>query len=399
MRLGAKPASILLMLSIVSPAAVAEKKADPSSASYGASDQPSSSGETLNGVQPLTRAEGATILRVAFQSTRHRDHRLDCSHFVHDLYERSGFPYQYASSSDLYAGIEEFERVRTPQAGDLAVWRGHVGIVVDPAQKSFYSVLHSGPDLNYYDSPYWKRRGTPRFFRYVEAASEPVRHNDISNTIRVARLNSAVSTSAHVNSKSDTNAHPQNSAREVEVDDRLPEIAQQSNERESSAAAAENRATRVAPEILIVNSRPKIEQITAAFLNATADSESRLRNLDIVNPEVAPESVIVFGNFQIAKLHVSGSQGWVDVHIDEVLTISNGEVNRHRGTERQRWFLAREKKQWVLTPAVNAIYLPQSSAERIFSHQLAQLTEEKRNNRNSEKAQLAQVLSILFETH
>ena len=30
----------------------------------------------------------------------------DCSHLVHAIYERAGFPYRYASSSDLYAGVQ-----------------------------------------------------------------------------------------------------------------------------------------------------------------------------------------------------------------------------------------------------------------------------------------------------
>src|ERR1035438_8951496 len=33
----------------------------------------------------------------------------DCSHLVHAIYERAGFPYAYASSSDLYVGVEGFQ--------------------------------------------------------------------------------------------------------------------------------------------------------------------------------------------------------------------------------------------------------------------------------------------------
>src|SRR5579863_7667766 len=85
--------------------------------------------QNLAGSKPLTPAEGLAILGAALDSRHHAEFLSDCSHFVHGLYERAGFPYDYASSVELYAGIAEFQRVASPQSGDLAVWRGHAGIV------------------------------------------------------------------------------------------------------------------------------------------------------------------------------------------------------------------------------------------------------------------------------
>ena len=115
----------------------------------------------------LARTEGrkilATIPRVDIES----ESETDCSHLVHDVYEQAGFPYDYVTSRELYIGSTNFTRVRVPQAGDLVVWRGHVGIVIDPKQHSFFSFVRSGPDTQFYDSPYWRLRGNARFFRYV----------------------------------------------------------------------------------------------------------------------------------------------------------------------------------------------------------------------------------------
>ena len=122
----------------------------------------------------LTVSDGLAILG-ALDSRRHADFNSDCSHLVHELYGRAGFPYRYASSSDLYIGVDEFRRVGRPQPGDLAVWQGHAGIVIDPTQHSFFSVLSSGPGVDSYDSPYWKQRGRPRFFRYVRPRESLVR--------------------------------------------------------------------------------------------------------------------------------------------------------------------------------------------------------------------------------
>ena len=129
----------------------------------------------------VTRAEGQEIVRVAMHSRHVAHSRYDCSHFVHGTYQRAGFPYTYASSTELYDGDAEFRRVTHPQPGDLAVWPGHAGIVVDPARHSFLSVLHNGPGVDRYDSKYWRRRGRPRFFRYVEASSREVLSSSVRN--------------------------------------------------------------------------------------------------------------------------------------------------------------------------------------------------------------------------
>jgi cell wall-associated NlpC family hydrolase len=116
---------------------------------------------------PLTLDEGLAIISAALDSRHHAKFKSDCSHFVHGLYDRAGFHYTYAPSADLYAGIEGFERVTNPQPGDLAVWRSHAGIVINPSQHSFFSLLRSGAGVASYDSLYWRTKGRPRFFRYV----------------------------------------------------------------------------------------------------------------------------------------------------------------------------------------------------------------------------------------
>ena len=119
----------------------------------------------------LTAREGKIIVNAAFEPDRWADRQPDCSHLAHDVYTRAGYPYPYARSIDLYVGIRSFVRVTKPQPGDLIVWRGHVGMVVDPAQHSFYSSVRSGLRTNLYNAPEWKARGTARFYRYAATKS------------------------------------------------------------------------------------------------------------------------------------------------------------------------------------------------------------------------------------
>ena len=93
---------------------------------------------------------------------------------MHAIYLQAGFPYPYASSSDLYDGADDFQRVTRPQPGDLVVWAGHVGIVVNPAQRAFFSRLRSGPGVDAYDAQYWKQRGQVKFYRYIKSAPSHV---------------------------------------------------------------------------------------------------------------------------------------------------------------------------------------------------------------------------------
>jgi cell wall-associated NlpC family hydrolase len=129
--------------------------------------------------ESLNTDERLAILSAVLDVRRRANLRSDCSHLIHTLYERAGFPYEYASSTDLYAGIDEFRRVTAPQPGDLVVWRGHAGIVTNAAHHSFFSLLHSGPEVDSYDSPYWKRRGRPRFFRYIKTDARGVRSTSL----------------------------------------------------------------------------------------------------------------------------------------------------------------------------------------------------------------------------
>lgn len=123
----------------------------------------------------LTREEGLALVDTAFEK-RFRT-TPDCSHFVHSVYNRAGYPFQYAPADDLYSGIPEFRYVKHPQPGDLVVWHGHAGIVVDPPRHVFFSVLSTGLKTDSYNSKYWKQRGRARFFRYRKNLRQTLENN------------------------------------------------------------------------------------------------------------------------------------------------------------------------------------------------------------------------------
>jgi hypothetical protein len=383
MQFHAKGALLLLLFCQAGiPAVLAQQKADSNGAYLVTREPVTREDPDLHdaaGLRPLTLDEGLAILGAALDSRHHPVSTADCSHLVHALYERAGFYYAYASSTDLYAGIDEFHRVTNSQPGDLAVWRGHVGIVVNPVQHSFFSLLRSGPAVESYDSPYWKRRGRPRFLRYVVASE----NGALAGSLRTANMTL-------------------NNNGEAEESSEGP-LSDATEETSRKAFSNANRATKSAmnatnPPVPVVHSvQPKPDQIDAAFLQSCADSEENLRGRDLFK---SAQPVIVFEHFAVGKVHITGNQGWAEVQIDEVLFFVDGKAEARKGSERQRWPLTRrDQRSWELTPSRGTIYIPQPTAVRILSHQLAQLTEDSTNRaaKPQQKAELARVLDSLLQ--
>ena len=383
MRFHAKGALLFLLLYVTAACvAFAQEKRASSNGAYRVARETPNLQQKQIASRALSVSEGLAILGAALDSRHSQaDFSADCSHFVHGLYERAGFPYEYGSSSDLYAGIDEFRRVASPQPGDLAVWRGHAGIVVNPDQHSFFSVLRSGPGVDSYDSPYWKQRGQPRFFRYIKQ----VPSGAVSTSIKSVNWQPIVVNDAE--------------RYESVLDGRVPGISEAYASRTASSArlAESQPAHSETPRVVVLTSvRPKSDQVSAAFLQACSASEEMLRGRNLFK---SAQSLVVFDQFEVKKVHISGNQGWIEVQIDELVSLTGGRVEGHQQSERQRWTLRRiGNKSWTLTPLRDAIYLPRQKAERILAHQLAQLTEDASDNtsENQQKVELARLLDVLF---
>ncbi len=146
--------TVVLFLAVLSPALM-----------YGAAAPGPSPILDVNPTPQPVSIVSPTELLLSLGMQIHRTH-LDCSHLVNYLYDVAGYRYTYAESRRLYSGVSGFRRTSRPEPGDLIVWRGHVGIVVDPQEHSFLSALRTGVKVARYDSRYWRGRGRPRFLRY-----------------------------------------------------------------------------------------------------------------------------------------------------------------------------------------------------------------------------------------
>jgi hypothetical protein len=161
----------------------------------------------------------------------------------------------------------------------------------------------------------------------------------------------------------------------------------------AKAAPTEPHNTTTPHPVVVNASKPQPVQVRDAFLQACKDQDPHLRGQDLFH---SAQSVVVYDQLQVKKVHISGNAGWAEVQIDEPISVSEKQVRKH--TEHQRWALARNGfTTWELTPARNTIYLTQSTAARLLADQLAQLTATDSADTAQQKAELARLLDALLE--
>jgi hypothetical protein len=285
-------------------------------------------GDRLSSAEPstarlLTSAEGRALIDFARQHPI-ADQAPDCSHLVHQTLNDAGLVYQYATSFEIFAGIPQFQRVRHPQAGDLIVWPGHVGLVVDPHQTTFFSSTGSGPRTDQYTSDYWRHRGYPRFYRYLVTGT----------TELAARL--------HVEKQSS------DTAIDADVDDRP-----RPGDRSYIAEAPEF------PEkiqIVSEHASPTKLDIEEAVSELTDVSASAL---DAAQRKSMP--VIFVRSWKVDKVKLKGDQGWVQLRVQSSDERNPDGTWKKSRVQKLRCELRRDQAGWVLFPPLDRLYVTAQS--------------------------------------
>jgi hypothetical protein len=325
------------------------------SAALGQNVQPASA-ETA-GPRPIARTEGRRIL--ATIPTVDAESETDCSHLVHDVYEQAGFPYDYVSSRELYIGSStNFKRVRVPQAGDLVVWRGHVGMVIDPKEHSFFSFVRSGPDTQFYDSPYWRSRGIARFFRYL--TEQPLRSG---RTLQAT--SHADQQLLHAASRSSENRPPS----------RLPKPSPASSSNSAPAAETASLATVETPQeivLQIAGKNPSPDEVAAAFVEINQNSSESLRTRGLNS---LGKPMIVYREVRVSEIQIKGKRGTALVRIDSFCAPPNAQTGSQLRWKEQPLEFEKTKRGWVMRPIQEAAYVKRELALQALSARLAELAQ------------------------
>jgi hypothetical protein len=260
-----------------------------------------------------------------------------------------------------------------PQAGDLIVWPGHAGIVVNPAQHTFYSALRSGFGVQPYDSVYWRGRGRPRFFRYIKARPSQV---------LAARRVSGLKPTGLSSSERDRGAAD---AASVATED--------SNDESVAPAETVPALTRVPASVKF--SRPKAELIRAALVEhyqSPATTSSSQPQVDISQP------VAAFDRFDVQKVHVKGDIGWAQIHFHGLVELNARDTRSAKPRDTQRFMMRRaDADGWELILPGDAAYWPRDVAVKVLARQLATLADSGSAGKPAQKLLLARWLNTLLE--
>jgi hypothetical protein len=348
------------------------------SAALGQNVRPASA-ET-SGPRPIARAEGRKILATIPTIDAGSESETDCSHLVHDIYEQAGFPYDYVSSRELYIGSTNFTRVRAPQAGDLVVWRGHVGIVIDPKEHSFFSSVRSGPDAQFYDSPYWRSRGIARFFRYV--TEKPLRSGRTLEATRHADQQPFPAAS-----RSSENRPPS----------RLPKPAPAPASNSAPAAETSSSATVETPREIVLQvarKNPSPDEVAAAFVEMNQESGESLRTHSLNS---LGKPIVVYREVRVSAIQIKGKRGTALVRIESLGAPPNTQTGSQPRWQEQSLEFEKTKRGWVMSPIQEAAYVKREVALQILSARLAELAQntDTTPEQEREQKQIIRFLNLL----
>src|SRR5215471_4960864 len=344
----------------------------------------------------LTVEEGRTIADASLQQEQPEPGTLDCSHIIHQIYTDAGFDYPYASSFELFAGDENFTRVRYPRAGDLIVWPGHVGIVVDPAQHNFSSLVSTGFDVQDYDSAYWRTRGRPRFYRYRVQEGATLTATKIrtpSQTLNANRPPNAGTLIAGRSPEKDSALNrPPNVASDRTVLVYGPALPDEVTE---AATPFEMPASAV----VTVGNKPPTPDEVAAGISELNDAAGNLLRRD--DPFKAGSPLVIVEQFSVARMSIKRDHGWAHLQIDSKVSINGGTIQRKPRRENVRWELRRTPIGWEDVTPLDRTYVPHDVAVKDLSAQLAKLTQSDgaavhQGTVLRQESQLASLLSALL---
>ena len=246
--------------------------------------------------------------------------------------------------------------MRLPQAGDLVVWRGHVGIVIDPKEHSFFSSVRSGPDTQFYDSPYWRSRGIARFFRYV--TEKPLRSG---RTLEATRH--ADQQPLQAASRSSENRPPSRPPK--------PALAPASNS--APAAETSSSATVETPREIVLQvarKNPSPDEVVAAFVEMNQDSGESLRTRSLNSPG---RSIIVYRELRVSAVQIKGKRGTALLRIESLGAPADSQTGSLLRWREQSLEFEKTKKGWVMSPIKDTAYVKREVALQVLSARLADL--------------------------
>ena len=357
------------------------------------------------GMRTLSLTEGRAIVQKMIWVDDEEGLSPDCSHLVHTLYEQAGYPYTYANSLELYSGAIPFVRVRAAHPGDLIVWRGHVGIVINPKDHSFFGSTSSGTRIEHYDTAYWRARGYARFFRYVTSNPAPAKNGAGAMSVmnlppeQPPKAEASRGSTANRPGLQEVKTAPTAASKargELTAAAHTEAASPNATHSEATPSSAAHLEAGLQVPLRTGGKQPKAADVTSALRAANLDAGEILRTGDLWQME---RPVVVYRELQVGTVEVKGKRGTAKVQVETVATLSAKRMEAQQGREEHQLELQQTKKGWMMTLTNQNAYVPRDAALRILAGRLALLTQAAETSAEKEREQgdIIRFMNLLIE--
>jgi hypothetical protein len=254
--------------------------------------------------------------------------------------------------------------VKTPQAGDLVVWLGHVGIVLSPEEKTFLSSVRSGIITESWTAAHWVHRGQPRFYRYRIGPAA-----DMNLLAKIMGDDSGRQIEARNNAHSETNVPLLSSTAQSPTDSEPDSVRQERSDLFPQDAKSMDESGHGADSIVATVTQrqiPSRRQIAAAIIETSKARAHQLitgETLDMAHP------FSVFSRLEVKQIKVKHESGWVILGLSEMMCQEDGRILASRTMERELAIVRRNDGVWVISDAQERTYLPKGQALEVFERQ------------------------------
>ena len=322
--------------------------------------------------------QGEAVAAFALQAEKRIHPKPDCSHLVHLLYARAGLIYPYEDSRVLYRGISDFQRVKTPQPGDLVIWLGHVGIVLSPEEKTFLSSVRSGILTESWTAPHWARRGRPRFYRYRIGPEA-----DMNLLAAIMGDNSRPQMEARNSSRIPPLVQLPSSATQPIADSDADRSQQEGGDSSPQDARSQDKGGHDSGSIvatIIQRQMPSRRQIASAILESSRARATQLiggETLDVARP------FSIFSQLEVKRIKIKHENGSVTLQLSETMCQEDGRILPARTVERELTISRRSDGAWVISDSRERTYLVEEQALEIFERQAALFLQRAPNSGNA----------------